>query len=101
MNAATVNAFWGERVEDVARALGSGPDGLDPGEAARRLEERGPNAVEAEAPFSSLRLVIDQVKSPLIRRVANGLRAQAHWPQIVRDQNAAMLNRTRNPPCGA
>ena len=66
MNAATVNAFWGERVEDVARALGSGPDGLDPGEAARRLEERGPNAVEAEAPFSSLRLVIDQVKSPLI-----------------------------------
>jgi Mg2+-importing ATPase len=66
MDATKANTFWAERVEDVARALGSGPDGLDAGEAARRLAAGGPNAVDGEAPFSTLRLVIDQVKSPLI-----------------------------------
>lgn len=35
-------------VEDLAGALGSGPDGLSTAEAAKRLAENGPNEVEEE-----------------------------------------------------
>jgi Mg2+-importing ATPase len=65
-NGAPANAFWARPAADVARELGSGPDGLTAAEAARRLDEGGPNAVNGERPLSSLRLLFDQVKSPLI-----------------------------------
>jgi Mg2+-importing ATPase len=66
MNGTSTHAFWALPVDDVAHALGSGPGGLSPDEAARRLAELGPNAVGAERPLAPLRLLFDQVKSPLI-----------------------------------
>ena len=66
MSGAATDAFWARPVEETARALGSGLDGLDPTEAARRLAEHGPNAVGGERPLAAWRLFIDQVKSPLI-----------------------------------
>jgi len=66
MNGEGATAYWAKPVEEIARGLGSGPAGLDPDEAARRLTERGPNAVNGERPFSSARLMFEQVKSPLM-----------------------------------
>jgi len=70
MNISTVatepNAYWSRPPEEVARQLGSGPGGLEPGEAARRLADIGPNALAPERALSSLRLLYEQVKSPLI-----------------------------------
>src|SRR5437868_2257155 len=60
------NAYWSRPIEDVARELGSGTAGLDPEEAARRLVDVGPNALAAERALSSLRLLYEQIKSPLI-----------------------------------
>ncbi len=57
---------WARAVEDVARELGSGPDGLTQDEAARRLVESGPNAAVAERRRSTWRLLLDQLKSPLV-----------------------------------
>ena len=63
---AAANAYWSRSVEDVAREVGSGAAGLDPDEAARRLAAFGPNALAPERALSSLRLLYEQVKSPLI-----------------------------------
>jgi len=63
---AAVNAYWSRSVEDVAREVGSGAAGLAPDEAARRLAAFGPNALAPERALSSLRLLYEQVKSPLI-----------------------------------
>ena len=63
---AAADAYWSRSAEDVARELGSGPAGLSLDEAARRRAEVGPNALAPESALSSLRLLIRQVKSPLI-----------------------------------
>ena len=55
-----------DRQKDVARELDSDVAGLDPDEAARRLVAFGPNALAPERTLSSLRLIYEQVKSPLI-----------------------------------
>jgi Mg2+-importing ATPase len=66
MNGGAANAFWARSVEEVARGLGCGREGLAPDEAARRLAAHGPNAVQRDGPPSPLRVLVDQVKSPLI-----------------------------------
>jgi P-type Mg2+ transporter len=51
--------------EEVLRGLGVGPDGLDPGEAGRRLARYGPNAVVTHR--ARLLLVLwHQLRSPLL-----------------------------------
>ncbi len=51
--------------EQVLRGLGVGRDGLDPGEAVRRLARYGPNAVSTHR--ARLLLVLwHQVRSPLL-----------------------------------
>jgi magnesium-transporting ATPase (P-type) len=52
----------GEAVE----RLGTGPEGLPGSEAAARLDEHGPNALETEEPTSSFVLLLRQFRSPLI-----------------------------------
>lgn len=47
-------------------ALGSTPQGLTDAEAARRLAERGPNALPGEAPVSRIALFFKQFRSALI-----------------------------------
>jgi magnesium-transporting ATPase (P-type) len=53
-------------VADVEARLGSGPAGLSPEEAARRLERFGPNKLEDEPPTPALVVLIRQFRSPLI-----------------------------------
>ena len=60
------NAYWSRSAEDVARELGSDVGGLGPEEAARRLTTIGRNVLAPERALSSLRLLYEQVKSPLI-----------------------------------
>jgi P-type Mg2+ transporter len=60
------NTYWARTVEGVAGELGSSAAGLEPAEAARRLAAFGPNALAPERALSSLRLLYEQVKSPLI-----------------------------------
>jgi Mg2+-importing ATPase len=58
--------FWSAEVEDVLRALKSGPDGLAPEEAARRLDVFGPNLLKKSRKTDSLTLLLGQFKSPII-----------------------------------
>ena len=53
-------------VEEVYRQLGTAPEGLSETEALRRREERGPNAVVAEASFGRLRLLEKALLNPLV-----------------------------------
>lgn len=75
---------WHSRgVADVERALASGPTGLSPAEAARRLAARGPNEIqgEPEAPWWSL--LVGQLRDPLIYI----LLAAAGVSTVLRDFN--------------
>jgi len=51
---------------EVARALGSGPDGLGEEEARRRLERLGPNAGLEAPPLPLWRIVGDQLRSVVV-----------------------------------
>jgi Mg2+-importing ATPase len=51
---------------ELAVELGSGEEGLSSDEAVRRLLQYGPNSLGREAGPSSLRLLLDQVASPLV-----------------------------------
>ena len=59
-------AYWSRPAADTADALGSGPQGLDPGEAERRLLRCGPNTVADDAPLAPARLLLRQFASPLV-----------------------------------
>lgn len=52
--------------EEALRRLESSPRGLDPEEAARRLERFGPNDLGKEQGIDKLAILLDQIKSPLI-----------------------------------
>ena len=58
--------YWSTPIEQLVSALGSTHDGLTRSQAARRLQEFGPNALDFSAPLSILRLIIRQFTSPLI-----------------------------------
>jgi calcium-translocating P-type ATPase len=53
-------------VVEVLEALGTSTDGLSSDEAERRLEEHGPNRIEAAAEAGPIRRLLDQFRSPLI-----------------------------------
>ncbi|MFD1644560.1 cation-translocating P-type ATPase [Haloarchaeobius litoreus] len=59
-------AWHTEDVEAVFEELDSSPDGLDPDEAAQRLEEHGPNEIQTEAARGPLRVFLAQFTSALI-----------------------------------
>jgi Mg2+-importing ATPase len=50
----------------VLQDLGAGPAGLDPGEAARRLAQQGPNVVVRRLRRPALHILLSQFLSPLI-----------------------------------
>ena len=52
--------------EEVLRALGSGPQGLDRNEAKRRLEEYGPNRLTEEVKTAPLKIFFQQFKNLLV-----------------------------------
>ncbi|MHB1295817.1 MAG: magnesium-translocating P-type ATPase [Anaerolineae bacterium] len=59
-------AFWSFSSEQLLSALRSTRDGLPPSDAASRLAQYGPNALEPKRRASTLRLFLSQFKSPLV-----------------------------------
>ncbi|MCI0433550.1 MAG: HAD-IC family P-type ATPase [Gemmatimonadetes bacterium] len=56
--------------EQAFDALASGPGGLDPAEAARRLAAHGPNALESAPPASILSILVAQLRSVVVLLLA-------------------------------
>jgi Ca2+-transporting ATPase len=54
------------RVDETMQALNSTTNGLSPVEAARRLEETGPNEIQAAKRVSALEILLEQFKNVLI-----------------------------------
>jgi Mg2+-importing ATPase len=65
-NLITPGQYWSQAVDNLAVALHSTPGGLGTTEAGRRLEQFGPNALEAREKATALRLFLNQFKSPII-----------------------------------
>jgi P-type Mg2+ transporter len=61
-----VAAYWARSAAAVADSLGVTLDGLSSEEAARRLEEYGPNEIRARRTASRLHVLWRQVRSPLV-----------------------------------
>ncbi len=58
--------YWSLSVEELAAELQSGANGLSRTEARRRLLRFGPNELRAHAARSSLRVLGNQLRSPLL-----------------------------------
>src|SRR6185503_13584966 len=52
--------------DTLARGFGSTRDGLSAGEAARRLREYGPNQVRVHQRLTRLRVLVNQIRNPLL-----------------------------------
>jgi Mg2+-importing ATPase len=58
--------YWSRSGSQILEELGSGAAGLTTAEAQARLGRYGPNTLQAESPFSMLRLFFRQFRSPLL-----------------------------------
>jgi Mg2+-importing ATPase len=58
--------YWSQPPEDLLRALGSSPAGLSEQEAGLRLRQYGPNTLTARRRTSALRLLLGQLRTPLV-----------------------------------
>jgi Mg2+-importing ATPase len=58
--------YWSQPLDSLMAALHSTPDGLSTTEARQRLEQFGPNVLQAREKATALRLFLNQVKSPII-----------------------------------
>jgi Mg2+-importing ATPase len=58
--------YWALPAAEVGSALRSGGGGLPAAEAARRLVQYGPNTLGRDTGPSSVRLLLEQVRSPLV-----------------------------------
>jgi len=65
-NALRVNPYWSQPLEAVMAQLHGTAAGLSAEDASRRLEEFGPNSLEARKKATALGLFLDQLKSPLV-----------------------------------
>jgi P-type Mg2+ transporter len=61
-----MTAYWAHDVASVAKDLGSGSEGLSEAEAARRLQQYGPNELRRRRQLSRLRVISRQLRSPLM-----------------------------------
>jgi Ca2+-transporting ATPase len=52
--------------DEVLARLDTRPSGLTPAEAGRRLQEHGPNRLEAARPVPALRILVDQLRSVVV-----------------------------------
>ncbi len=65
-NAPILNQYWGQRLDSLLTTLRSTPNGLSTEEARQRLEELGPNVVEAREKATAVGLFLKQFKSPIV-----------------------------------
>jgi Mg2+-importing ATPase len=63
---AVPGAYWALGPEALARALDSGPEGLSSAMAAERLRDVGPNLLRTRRPLSRARVLLNQLRSPLL-----------------------------------
>ncbi len=62
----SLSDYWSVTPEHLLSELHSSPQGLSQDDAARRLEEYGPNSLKAGSQVTPLRLLLNQFKSPLV-----------------------------------
>lgn len=58
--------FWSQPLDRLLPSLNSSADGLSSVEAARRLQQAGPNTLKAGQQVTALGLLLNQFKSPLV-----------------------------------
>lgn len=81
--------------QDVLRELGTSPEGLEHGEARRRLDVHGPNALPVAAAPPWWRVLLRQFRSPIIAvlLVAGTVTSlQGHWVDAVAIYLVLVLN---------
>ena len=59
------NPFWSTKAADQFKSLGTSETGLSAQEAARRLEQYGPNSLRPKKRTNTLTLFLSQFKSPI------------------------------------
>jgi Mg2+-importing ATPase len=62
----TVPAYWSVSNSELLIQLGSNENGLSFAEVENRLEKYGPNELRQRQPFSRLRTLWNQLRSPLL-----------------------------------
>jgi Mg2+-importing ATPase len=62
----TIGSYWSRPADDLTAALRSTPAGLSTAEAARRLQQFGPNVLKARKTATPLKLFLGQFKSPIV-----------------------------------
>jgi magnesium-transporting ATPase (P-type) len=63
---AGLESYWALKPEEPFPRLRSGADGLSSAEADDRLHEYGPNELKEQRPLSRLRVLLAQLRSPLL-----------------------------------
>ena len=58
--------FWSQSLDQLLATLDGTPDGLRATDAARRLQQYGPNTLKAGRQLTALGLLLNQFKSPLV-----------------------------------
>ena len=58
--------YWSAEAGTLLRQLGSGADGITADEAARRLREYGPNQVREHPRLTRARVLVNQLRNPLL-----------------------------------
>jgi Mg2+-importing ATPase len=58
--------YWSQPPPSLLAALHTSPEGLWSGEARRRLDDYGPNLLEAKEKVTAFRLFLNQFKSPIV-----------------------------------
>ncbi|AWC23736.1 magnesium-translocating P-type ATPase [Aminobacter sp. DSM 101952] len=61
-----VEAFWSRPLAEVMAALDTQPNGLSSAQASRRRKIYGPNAIEGRSAGEAARLLLRQLRSPLV-----------------------------------
>jgi Mg2+-importing ATPase len=61
-----LNPFWSQPLDRLLTSLNSSAAGLSSAEAARRLQQGGPNTLKAGQQVTALGLLLNQFKSPLV-----------------------------------
>ena len=62
----TPDTYWEMDADVLVHRLGSTPDGLAAAEAARRLREYGPNQVHEHRRLTRARVLVNQIRNPLL-----------------------------------
>src|SRR6266542_1777368 len=66
MREGTPESYWSADADMLVQQLGSTPDGLTVTEATRRLREYGPNQVREHRRLTRMRVLVNQIRNPLL-----------------------------------